>query len=80
MKDVVRNTYNPCTRTLYANLNNAESADTPGNDNDIDIVSNGFKPRTAGHTGTNGSGVDYIYMAWAENPFGGSGVAQSRAR
>ena len=27
----------------------------------------------------NRDGYPYVYMAWAENPFGGSGVAQARA-
>ena len=34
----------------------------------IDMISNGFKMRGTG-TGNNSSGVSYIYMAFAENPF-----------
>jgi hypothetical protein len=46
---------------------------------DVDFLSNGFKLRgTDGFT--NGSGVVYLYMAFAEHPFGGSGVSQARAR
>ena len=36
--------------------------------NNIDILSNGFKFRTSGGV-YNASGVTYIYMAFAENPF-----------
>lgn len=43
MKDSTRNPHNPATRSLYANLSNAESPDTADNDNDIDLLSNGFK-------------------------------------
>jgi hypothetical protein len=46
---------------------------------DVDFLSNGFKLRgTDGFT--NGSGTIYLYMAFAEHPFGGSGVSQARAR
>ena len=80
MKDSTRNPHNPATRSLYANLSNAESPDTADNDNDIDLLSNGFKVKNSGHTGSNSSGETYIYCAWAESPFGGSDVAQARAR
>jgi len=49
---------------LDANTTDAEES---GN-NEIDILSNGFKLRSGG-TGTNKSGDKYIYMAFAENPF-----------
>ena len=49
---------------LDANTTDAEES---GN-NEIDILSNGFKLRSGG-TGTNKSGDAYIYMAFAENPF-----------
>jgi hypothetical protein len=46
-----------------------------------DFLSNGFKVR---HNMTYGywnvSGGTYIYMAFAENPFGGVGVAPATAR
>ena len=80
MKDGTRNPHNPATRSLYANLTNAESPDTADNDNDIDLLSNGFKIRNSGHTGSNSSGETYIYCAFAETPFGGDGVAQGKAR
>jgi hypothetical protein len=47
----------------------ANSADSQGTSfNWLDIVSNGFKCRTADN-GTNASGGTYIYVAFAENPF-----------
>ena len=45
----------------------------------IDKLATGFKIRgTDGNTNT--SGKTYIYLAFAENPFGGDTVAQARAR
>ena len=73
--DNKRRTYNPNTVDLNADLAFAESYNAA----DIDLLSSGFKIRTVG-TGTNESGKTYIYAAFAENPFGGSGVAQARAR
>ena len=50
--------------------------------NDIDITANGFKCRTT-NTATN-SGTDtnntYLYLAFAERPFGVLGLPQTRAR
>jgi len=44
-----------------------------------DILANGFKIR--GNSGeTNKSGDTIIYLAFAENPFGGDSVAQAKAR
>jgi hypothetical protein len=55
--------YNPSNSELYANLTNAETtADR------ADLLSNGFKPRV-NSAENNSSGVTYIYMAFAENPF-----------
>ena len=59
--DTQRNTYNITNNRLQPNLSNAE--DTPV---EIDILSNGFKLRD---TDLNNSGVTFIYMAFAENPF-----------
>jgi len=73
--DNKRRTYNPNTRDLNADLTNAEGYNAA----DIDLLGSGFKIRTVG-TGTNESGKTYIYVAFAENPFGGSGVAQAKAR
>jgi len=60
--DTARNTFNVTNSILYPNLSAAESVFA------IDILSNGFKFREAGGAG-NDSGVTYIYMAFAENPF-----------
>ena len=65
--DYKRDGYNAANKLLYANYGNAEA------DNSIpDLLSNGFKIRTTG-TVANGNGNDYIYMAWAENPFSSNG-------
>ena len=50
---------------LYANLSNSEGTSSP---HYIDLLSNGMK--LSGNIGNwNSSGVTYIYMAFAENPF-----------
>jgi len=49
---------------LYANYS---SADDDGN-RDLDFLSNGFKPRLT-DVNVNASGVSYIYLAIAEQPF-----------
>jgi hypothetical protein len=75
MFDSTRETYNPTDDVLWANLSNAESANyTPQ-----DFLSNGFKIKTSS-TSTNASGGTYIFMAFAENPFGGDGVSPATAR
>ena len=48
---------------LYANLTNSQDTS-----DQFDIVSNGFKLRMTSNL-ANGSGDDYIYMAFAEHPF-----------
>ena len=45
----------------------------------IDMLSNGFKTRT-NSSGVNGSGVSYIYMAFAESPFVNSNGVPTNAR
>ena len=62
--DTARQTYNVANGSLAANLTNVESYYSGNN---IDILSNGFKFRTSGGV-YNGSGITYIYMAFAENP------------
>jgi hypothetical protein len=73
LSDTARNPYNPAATLLFPSTTDA---DTTGTDY-IDFVSNGFKLR---HTGGLNAAVDYIFMAFAENPFGGSGVAPATAR
>ena len=64
--------YNVDNNSLFANTNGSElTADN------IDILSNGFKMRIAGDPNV---AETYIYMAFAENPFGGDGVAPATAR
>jgi hypothetical protein len=46
----------------------------------IDFLSNGIKFRSGNGSDFNGSGATFIYAAWAEHPFGGSGVAPATAR
>jgi hypothetical protein len=60
--DNKRDPYNEATKVLYPNLSNAEDA------NNLDLLSNGFKPRSTSSF-TNSSGNNFIYMAFAENPF-----------
>ena len=62
--DSKRSGFNGDTSQLYPNLANAE--DAAGDQ--IDLLSNGFKNRTASGD-QNISGASYIYMAFAENPF-----------
>ena len=72
MQDGLR-TINGTTASLEA----AGPAAEVSNAGQIDILSNGFKHRTALD---NNIAETYVYAAWAEFPFGGSGVAQARAR
>jgi hypothetical protein len=62
--DSSRSPYNLVIEKLFANLSNGE--DTGGNNN-IDLLSNGFKLRTA-NVGTNAIAT-MVYLAFAENPF-----------
>tara|TARA_R100000657_G_C4620088_1_gene70637 strand:- start:10 stop:753 length:744 start_codon:yes stop_codon:yes gene_type:complete len=48
---------------MYADINNAQDSTT-----DFDMLSNGFKTRTASAI-MNGSSASYVYLAFAENPF-----------
>ncbi len=57
-------------------------AESGGVETDEDLpylLSNGFMPRT-GHTYTNRSGFEYIYMAFAENPIVGSNNIPATAK
>jgi hypothetical protein len=46
----------------------------------LDILSNGFKPRTSTDGGSNANNATYIYCAWAEAPTFNLYGAQSNAR
>ena len=61
--DNKRSPFNQTNETLVPNANDAEDGDF-----DIDILSNGFKCRTS-ESAHNHSGDNFIYMAFAENPF-----------
>jgi hypothetical protein len=61
--DTSRNDANLSAKRLLAN-----TADIEGSDNGIDILSNGFKMRSADGS-TNTSGVSHIFAAFAESPF-----------
>jgi len=66
MWDIKRNIFNVSNSIQRANTSDAQVTLSPNND--IDILSNGLKVRST--TGLlNVSGNDYIYMAFAENPF-----------
>jgi len=73
--DSSRSTFNATPKTLVANLSDAEGTVF----NNVDILSNGFKCRTA-DGGTNASGGTYIYMCFAQNPFVSSTQIPTTAR
>lgn len=72
--DAVRDPHNVGTVGLKPN-----TIDTEYTANDRDFLANGFKLRASGGD-INASGSTYIYLAFAEAPFGGAGVSQARAR
>jgi hypothetical protein len=74
MVDSARNEYNVANLRLYADTTNADITSTTH-----DFLSNGFKLR-ASDGGVNASGNPYVFMAFAEHPFGGDGVAPVPAR
>ena len=66
--DAERNRMNPVNQTLYANVTGVgETAII------TDFLSNGFKLRSSTAGSSNNDGSNYIYMAFAEHPFIGSG-------
>jgi len=74
MFDSKRLGYNPDNYLLRANISNAELTN-----DDIDLVSNGFKIRST-DGGINTSGNQYFYMAFAEAPLVGSNNVPANAR
>jgi hypothetical protein len=64
MMDTSRDRGNVATQELYADLSLAEGTAS----NNIDILSNGFKARRT-QSSINASGGNYVYIAFAENPF-----------
>jgi len=75
--DTERDPFNVANHKLEPNTGNVESILT--SDNNLDFLSNGFKLRQA-NGGMNASGSPYIYIAFAENPFGGEDIAPATAR
>ena len=63
MIDTERDSTNNCDNYLQADSHAAEGVTTV-----MDILSNGFK-LTNPYTSTNGSGIQYVYLAFAESPF-----------
>ena len=63
--DTERDVYNVAGLELFANLSNDENNNKP----EFDMLSNGFKCRWT-YAGSNASNGTYIYMAFAEKPFG----------
>jgi len=74
IKDNKRSTYNEVTTELYADSNDADTAGGA-----LDFLSNGIKLKNSSGT-WNGSGVSYIYMAFAEAPFVNSNGVPCNAR
>ena len=72
--DTTRSPINPINDRIKANAISAE--DTART---FDFLSNGFKLRESG-TDVNQSGINYIYMAFAEHPFVGDGTNPVTAR
>ena len=76
MWDNKRDVDNPNTANFQANASNAEYNDSSVG---IDFLSNGFKPRST-DSSYNGSGSNYIYMAFAEAPLVGTNNVPCTAR
>ena len=64
--DSTRDIYNPAGTSLSSDVTNAETA--ADSFSYVDFLSNGFKWKTA-QASRNASGVTYVYVAFAENPF-----------
>nr|ADD96576.1 hypothetical protein [uncultured organism MedDCM-OCT-S11-C359] len=63
----------------YLTPNTSDAEGSTGTSRDLDLLSNGFKFRGDGSE-LNGSGVNYIYMAFAEAPLVGSNNVPATAR
>ena len=74
--DNQRNTHNVVNAYLIADDTPAEATSGPVQ---LDFIANGFKLRSA-NDATNGGSDTYMYLAMAEHPFGGDGIAQAKAR
>ncbi len=74
--DKTRDTFNVADKRLAANDNASEYNNGNGL---IDFLSNGFKMRI-NHPSNNSSGVRYLYLAFAKNPFTDSSGVPTTAR
>jgi hypothetical protein len=77
MFDNKRSVYNVADETLWSN--SADSEATVGTTYGIDILSNGFKPRTVSSQ-VNNNNTQIIYMAFAEQPLVGTNNIPTTAR
>ena len=75
--DSVREPENTVEQTLIANGPSSEPYDTAS---PVDFLSNGFKLRGGASSYNNYNTGTWIFAAFAENPFGGSGVSPACAR
>jgi hypothetical protein len=66
--DNKRDIDNPTTHSLFPSGSNAEDNSIGNGFINVDFVSNGFKIRQITHM-INASSENYIYLAFAENPF-----------
>jgi hypothetical protein len=73
--DTARTTYNPSEYALFPDDSFQENYSA---NYGTDILSNGFKLRTQYYI--NLSGGNYIFAAFAENPFGGDSISPATAR
>lgn len=78
MWDNKRDTFNPQLKYLLPNGSFTETASYSSGI--LDFVSNGFKFRNGTGTYWNGSGSNYIYMAFAEQPLVGTNNVPATAR
>ena len=76
MYDIKRDTVNPMTKRIQANDGDTEADQSAA---EIDFLSNGIKLRTT-DSEWNGSGVSYVFMAFAEQPFVNSNGVPCNAR
>ena len=76
MLDNKRDIDNPAEKVLQPNENSAEGTTVTSY---LDFLSNGFKCRGTGSS-INTSGLTYVYIAFAENPFVTSGGIPTTAR
>ena len=76
MLDTTRQSFNPNSAVIYGNQNTAEYT---GTGFPVDFLSNGFKIRV-NDASLNTSGQTYVYMSFAENPFGGENAPPVTAR